>query len=145
MAAGVGGGTHAVPSIMMCGQDKKVSEAARGRGGKQRTHHERRSAVQQNWRPQTNSAKEGDALARWGCKVPFADPQVPFHNICIGLRYYNHKCFCLQTEKCCGMLVCYTTVHSTLLQNTLLYCFTEQQPHDGTNANKRRHQQKDMV
>ena len=73
MAAGVGGGTHAFPSIMMCGQDKKVSEAARG--GEQRTHHERRflrhcSAVQQNRRPQTNSAKGGDALARWGAKLP---------------------------------------------------------------------------
>jgi len=31
--------THAVPSIMMFGQEKKATEAARG--GEQRTHHER--------------------------------------------------------------------------------------------------------
>ena len=137
MAAGVGGGTHAFPSIMMCGQDKKVSEAARG--GEQRTHHERRflrhcSAVQQNRRPQTNSAKGGDALARWDAKLPS-----------LILKYLTTtlQCFCLQAEKCCGML--YYSLRYCSLQNTLLYCFTEPQPHNGTNANKRRHQQKDMV
>ena len=148
MAAGVGGGTHAFPSIMMCGQDKKVSEAARG--GEQRTHHERRflrhcSAVQQNRRPQTNSAKEGDALARWGAKLP---------SLILNLKYlsttsaevFTTKILSASACKQRSVVLCYTTLYiSTLLQNTLLYCFTELQSHNGTSANKRRHQQKDMV
>ena len=104
------------------------------------------SAVQRERRQQTiSSAKEGDALARWGAKLP---------SLILNLKYLSttsaevFTTTILSASACKqrSVVLCYTTLYiSTLLQNTLLYCFTELQSHNGTSANKRRHQQKDMV